>query len=223
MQSRELESAFQPRPHLSWQVANRPVEKSYLAPQRDPLAQMVTGPGNGLLTEAYASVLNHATVSRPSRAGRSLLQLQRRYGNRYVQQVIALPEVRGSEVRVVSGVEGPISQAIQRLPLVPDERRCQAIERDLTQADRELQQTELDICQNQEWLREEQECARRREQGRPETTRCLILTDVATRRQRLNELGERQRQLQQRMQTLREQLRRECNRDFPIRPPVQCR
>jgi uncharacterized protein DUF4157 len=46
--------------------------------------------GDDSCATAHAATLNRATSSRPSRAEHSLLQLQRQYGNRYVERVLAL-------------------------------------------------------------------------------------------------------------------------------------
>jgi len=48
----------------------------------------------------HASALNRATGSRPSLAGGSMLQLQREYGNRHVQQVLALARQGNGETVV---------------------------------------------------------------------------------------------------------------------------
>jgi hypothetical protein len=46
--------------------------------------------GDDSCANAHASTLNRATDSQPSRARQSLLQLQKQYGNRYVERVLAL-------------------------------------------------------------------------------------------------------------------------------------
>jgi hypothetical protein len=57
---------------------------------RDPIDQIASRPeGNVSRATAHASALNHATGFQPSRAGRSLLQLQKQYGNYYAEQVDA--------------------------------------------------------------------------------------------------------------------------------------
>ena len=79
-------------------------------PGRDPVAQVISGADNISCTGAHASMLNRATAGRPSRAGQSLLQLQRQYGNRYVQRVLDLARKETGEGEVAPQVE----QAIQR-------------------------------------------------------------------------------------------------------------
>jgi len=56
-------------------------------------------------------MIDRATAGRPSRAGQSLLQLQRQYGNRYVQRVLALARKGTEEAEAAPDVE----QAIQRV------------------------------------------------------------------------------------------------------------
>ncbi len=59
--------------------------------QRDPLDQVTCRLGDKSCATAHASTLTRATASQPARAGRqSLLQLQKQYGNRYVERVLAL-------------------------------------------------------------------------------------------------------------------------------------
>jgi len=58
--------------------------------ERDPIDQVTCRAGDNSCAGAHASTINRATASHPERAGRSLLQLQRQYGNRYVERVLSL-------------------------------------------------------------------------------------------------------------------------------------
>jgi hypothetical protein len=56
----------------------------------DPIDRVACRAGDDSCAKAHASTLNRSTDFQPSRASRSLLQLQRQYGNRYVERVVAL-------------------------------------------------------------------------------------------------------------------------------------
>lgn len=77
---------------------------------QDPLARITYRAGNPGSINAHAAILNRATASRPSQARQSLLQLQRQYGNRYVQRVVDLVRKGEGDAEVSPVVE----QAIQR-------------------------------------------------------------------------------------------------------------
>ncbi|MBE9580993.1 MAG: DUF4157 domain-containing protein [Proteobacteria bacterium] len=114
MPNRELNIRTETKPSLSRQPV-RPrkqwhVAETSLLSQRDPLARIISSTGNMLSASAHASDLNQVTAGRPSRAGQSMLQLQRQYGNRYVQRVLALARKGTGEGEVAPQVE----QAIQR-------------------------------------------------------------------------------------------------------------
>lgn len=61
-----------------------------LAAQSNPIDRVTCRAGDTSCATAHASTLNRSTASQPARASRSLLQLQRQYGNRYVERVVAL-------------------------------------------------------------------------------------------------------------------------------------
>jgi len=69
----------------------KPVETS-ITPviEREPVDHGVGCVGDNPCATAHASTLKRATDSQPARALRSVLQLQKRYGNRYVERVLAL-------------------------------------------------------------------------------------------------------------------------------------
>ncbi|MEA1991064.1 MAG: DUF4157 domain-containing protein [Thermodesulfobacteriota bacterium] len=114
MPNREFNTRTETKPSLSRQPVRRRkqghVAETSLLPQRDPLARIISGTGNMLSASTHAAMLKCATSGRPSRAGQSLLQLQRQYGNRYVQRVLDLARKETGEGEVAPQVE----QAIQR-------------------------------------------------------------------------------------------------------------
>src|SRR6266536_3715289 len=71
-------------------VTNRQTEEMNFTSQADPLERLTTHAPGDSTASIHAGTLNRATGSRPSRAGHSLLQLQRQYGNRHVQRVLDL-------------------------------------------------------------------------------------------------------------------------------------
>lgn len=54
----------------------------------DPLAPVASGACGMPFPQAQTAALSQASGGQLTRAGRSLLQLQRMYGNRYVQQIV---------------------------------------------------------------------------------------------------------------------------------------
>jgi len=114
MQERKLKASAETEPILSRQAVERqaeePAAQGILSPQRDPLAQVTCRVGDASCAGAHASTLNRATASQPSLAGHSLLQLQRQYGNHYVQRVLA--QARKGEGGASASPDA--EQAIQR-------------------------------------------------------------------------------------------------------------
>lgn len=70
--------------------------------------------GDDSCATAHASTLNRATLSRPSRAEGSLLQLQRQYGNRYVGRVLTLARQATGDGNADAGVSTEVETAIQK-------------------------------------------------------------------------------------------------------------
>jgi hypothetical protein len=104
------------RHHATASLAEKPK-----APEgHNPLAEVTGKVGDDSCANAHASVLNRATGSQPSRAARSLLQLQRQYGNRYVQRVLAAAREGNGEAEAV-----PEKVAIHPSAL---QRKCDACE-----------------------------------------------------------------------------------------------
>lgn len=114
MRNCKLERTTETKSELSRQDAERQAEKpeaqGILSLQHDPLARVVSGAGNTGSINTHAATLNRATDSQPSRARHSLFQLQRQYGNRYVQRVLALAREAEGKAEASPDVE----QAIQR-------------------------------------------------------------------------------------------------------------
>src|SRR4029077_1660808 len=98
MPDRELGATSDPANRLQKANAERTAqseESGARVHDRDPIDQIASRPdGNVRRAKAHASALNHNTRFQPARAGRSLLQLQKKYGNHYVESVVAL--ARGS-------------------------------------------------------------------------------------------------------------------------------
>ena len=116
MQNREFNTRTETKPSLSRQVVERQrdeheARRGALLPQRNPFASLISGIGDASSAGVHASMLNRATNGRPSRAGQSLLQLQRQYGNRYVQRVLALAGKSTGEAEAAPEVEQSIQQA----------------------------------------------------------------------------------------------------------------
>jgi hypothetical protein len=79
--------------------------------QREPVDKVTCRAGDASCATAHASTINRATASHPARAERSLLQLQRQYGNRYVERVLSLArEEVGESNPVAPDVERSIHQ-----------------------------------------------------------------------------------------------------------------
>src|SRR5215471_3959585 len=66
--------------------------------QRDPVDGVTCRAGDKSCATAHASALNLAPVVQPARVERSVLQLQRQYGNRYVERVLRLARAASEHV-----------------------------------------------------------------------------------------------------------------------------
>ena len=114
MQNREFDTRSKTKPSLSRQVVERQRDehgaRDARLPQRGPFESIISGSGDASSAGVHASMLNRTTNGRPSRDRQSLLRLQRQYGNRYVQRVLALARKGAGEAEAVPDVE----QAIQR-------------------------------------------------------------------------------------------------------------
>jgi hypothetical protein len=90
MADREFDPIAGPAKGLLRSTAERSESIERSAPGSDPIDRVGCRAGDDSCAKAHASTLNRATDSQPARAQRSLLQLQRQYGNRYVERVVAL-------------------------------------------------------------------------------------------------------------------------------------
>lgn len=115
MSNRQFDTGTETRSNPSQQPAGRlkqgRVAETGIPPEHYPLSPAVGSLGNILSAHTQAAMLNRATGGRPSRAGQSLLQLQRRYGNRYVQRVLALAKKGSGEAETAPDVEQDIQRA----------------------------------------------------------------------------------------------------------------
>jgi len=114
MRNRKLDVKVDSKLNLARQVAEydggKGEAQSSLLAQHDPLSQVVCRLGDESCAGAHASVLQRTPASRPIGGAQSLLQLQRQYGNRYVQRVLA--QARGGDEGAEATPE--VEQAIQR-------------------------------------------------------------------------------------------------------------
>ena len=115
MQEHRLKASAESEAILSRRAVERqaeePAAQGILSPRQDPLAQVSCRAGDASCASAHASTLNRATDAQPAHAGRSLQQLQRQYGNRYVQRVLAQARTDTGEASAAPEVEQAIQQA----------------------------------------------------------------------------------------------------------------
>jgi hypothetical protein len=115
MQNHEFDTKAEIKASLSRQAVERQAEEpeaqSLPSPQRDPLAQVSCRIGDTSCASAHASTLNRATASHPVRGAQSLVQLQRQYGNRYVQCVLGLSRKGIGEAEAAPEQEEAIQRA----------------------------------------------------------------------------------------------------------------
>jgi len=115
MQKYEFDARSKTKPSLLRQVVERQRDEQEAQdarlPQRDPFTPVISGIGDASSAGVHASMLDRATNGRPSRAGQSLLRLQRQYGNRYVQRVLALAGKDTGKAEAAPELEQSIQQA----------------------------------------------------------------------------------------------------------------
>lgn len=85
-------------------------QEDVLATQQDPLTQVISRIGSASSASNHAAILNRLTASQPSQVQRSLLQLQRQRGNRYVQRVLAIARQGEGNAEVTPEVEAIIER-----------------------------------------------------------------------------------------------------------------
>jgi hypothetical protein len=115
MRNHELAATPETKSNPPQQVAEQPMaaatSQTALAPKYDPLTGIMSRFGGAANATAHATMLNRATGVRPARAGHSLLQLQRQYGNQYVQRVLSLARQAAGEAEAAPEIEQSIQQA----------------------------------------------------------------------------------------------------------------
>jgi hypothetical protein len=116
MPERDQESAPSAVKALQRLSADRSEERETSPPavERDVVDRVTCRAGDDSCATAHASTLNRATASQPARAERSLLQLQRQYGNHYVERVLSLARDGANEEDTNSGVSSHVENAIQQ-------------------------------------------------------------------------------------------------------------
>jgi hypothetical protein len=87
-----------------------PGRQPSLQAQPDPVAQVGCREGDASCAGAHASTLSRATDAHPGRAQRSLLRLQRQYGNRFVRRVVDLSRKGQGAGDVTPEVEAAIQR-----------------------------------------------------------------------------------------------------------------
>ncbi|MBW2057772.1 MAG: DUF4157 domain-containing protein [Deltaproteobacteria bacterium] len=108
MEERKLESRKKPQPS---QIRHSPKTTNPLFHQPDLLARLGSRARGGPAATADGSRLKRALSSRLAHAGLSLVRLQQRYGNRFVQRVLALAAERSEEQEVSPELEETIDRA----------------------------------------------------------------------------------------------------------------
>ena len=76
-----------------------------------PLGAVLARLGNSSSVHRQAAILKRATASRPARATAVWLQLQRQYGNRHVQQVVALARQTAGQTETTAELDTAIQRA----------------------------------------------------------------------------------------------------------------
>ncbi len=115
MQKRELNPRGETKIRLADHVVNPQKVPSTSPGHRiethHPLNQVACRLGDASCAGAHATRLNRALSSRRSGSGHALLKLQRQYGNRYVQRVLAVSGKGRGEVEAAAEVETGIQRA----------------------------------------------------------------------------------------------------------------
>ncbi|MBE9072209.1 DUF4157 domain-containing protein [Microcystis sp. LEGE 08355] len=86
-------------------------QEEVLATQQDPLTQVISRIGSAPSAKVHADLLSRATSDYPARGRQLMLQMQRQYGNRYVQRVMELSRQGEGEAEATPEVEAAIEQA----------------------------------------------------------------------------------------------------------------
>lgn len=92
---RDHQSTPETKSHHSQPTKEREVQRAtaqedVLTTQQDPLVQAISQIGSAPSAKVHAQLLSRATSNYPARSRQLMLQMQRQYGNRYVQRVVQL-------------------------------------------------------------------------------------------------------------------------------------
>ena len=85
-------------------------QEDALVTQQDPLVQTISRMGSPPSAKVHANLLSRATSDYPARGRQLMLQMQRQYGNRYVQRVVELSRQGPRETEATPEVEAAIEQ-----------------------------------------------------------------------------------------------------------------
>ena len=85
-------------------------QEDALVTQQDPLVQTISRMGSPPSAKVHANLLSRATSDYPARGRQLMLQMQRQYGNRYVQRVVELSRQGLRETEATPEVEATIEQ-----------------------------------------------------------------------------------------------------------------
>jgi hypothetical protein len=86
-------------------------QEEALVTQQNPLTQTISRMGSAPSAKVHANLLSRATADHPARGRQLMLQMQRQYGNRYVQRVVELSRQGAGEAEATPEVEAAIEQA----------------------------------------------------------------------------------------------------------------
>ena len=111
----DRQPASETKSHRSQQTKERQPQgtkapEDTLITQQDPLTQVISPMSNVPFPSAHATRLNRLTASSPSLTQGTLLQLQRQYGNRYVQRVMNIARQGQGNAEVAPEVEAAIQR-----------------------------------------------------------------------------------------------------------------
>ncbi len=111
----DRQPASETKSHRSQQTKERQPQgtkapEDTLITQQDPLTQVISPMSNVPFPSAHATRLNRLTASSPSLTQGTLLQLQRQYGNRYVQRVMNIARQGQGNAEVAPEVEATIQR-----------------------------------------------------------------------------------------------------------------
>jgi len=86
-------------------------QEEALVTQQNPLTQTISRMGSAPSAKVHANLLSRATADHLARGRQLMLQMQRQYGNRYVQRVVELSRQGAGETEATPEVEATIEQA----------------------------------------------------------------------------------------------------------------